>query len=215
MHLQDCEAFILDMDGTLIDSGKYHARAFADAVLEQVGYALTPTEHYEFFATHSIPFAGILNERYGLRLDAERVLEQKWQRMRAIFVVELFEGAREFLERWHGEKPMALATNSAASFVRPVLEEAGLTKYFDAVTTADEVANRKPDPEIIEITIQKLGVDPLKTLVFEDQLIGIDAACAAGTRVVAVDNGQPVKFPVDVPVLTWKELWNEDPIAYF
>ena len=37
-------------------------------------------------------------------------------------------------------------------------------------------------------------------------LIGIEAARKAGVQVVAVDNGQPVGFPVDVPVHTWAEL---------
>ena len=66
--------------------------------------------------------------------------------------------------------------------------------------------NRKPDPEIIEVSIQKLQADPLNTLVFEDQLLGIEAACTAGVQVIAIDNGQPVEFPPNIPVATWKEL---------
>jgi len=206
MKLEEFEAFILDLDGTLIDSGKYHARAFAAAVLEQSGYALTSNEHNEFFASHTIPFAKVLNVRYGLSLEPEKVLLQKRQCMEKIYVTEMFEGAREFLELWHGKKPLALATNSPFHFVEPALEEAGITDYFDCITTADEVAHRKPNPEIFEITIQKLRVDPLKTLVFEDQIMGIEAALTAGTHVVAIDNGQPVEFPADILVFTWKEL---------
>ena len=147
MKLNDYEAFIFDLDGTLIDSGKYHARAFADAVLEQGGYTLTPGEHHEFFATHSMPFSRVLNKRYGLVLDPEEVLVQKRRRMEEIFVAEMFDGAREFLELWHGKKPMALATNSPLGFVLPALEEAGVMKYFDYITTADEVELRKPSPD--------------------------------------------------------------------
>lgn len=206
MKLRDFDAFILDMDGTLVDTGKYHARAFADAVLEQSGYALTPHEHHEFFASHSMPFAHVLNERYDLSLEPERVLEQKRRRMDEIFVAELFEGAREFLELWHGKKPMALATNSPRGFALPTLKKAGIAEYFNCITAADEVENRKPDPEIIEVSIQKLQADPLNTLVFEDQLLGIEAARSAGAQVIAVDNGQPVEFPPDIPVATWQEL---------
>jgi len=206
MKLQEFDAFILDLDGTLIDSGKYHARAFADAVWEQSGYMLTPNEHYEFFATHSTLFADALNARHGLTLDSKKVLARKRRRVVEIFETELFDGAHDFLEQWFGVKPMALATNSPLSFVRPALEEAGILKYFDFVTTADEVENRKPDPEIIEITLQKLKTDPLGTLVFEDQLIGIEAARAAGALVVGVDNGQPVLFPDDIAVYPWKKL---------
>ena len=206
MKLWDYEAFILDLDGTLIDSGKYHAQAFADAVLEHSGYVLTPAEHHEFFGSHSTWFSRTLNERYDLGLDPETVLESKRVRMREIFMVELFEGAHEFLAFWHDKRPMALASNSPLSFVQPSLEEADMIKYFECIVTSDDVTHRKPDPEIIEYTTQKLRVDPLRTLVFEDQMIGIEAARAAGAQVVAVDNGQPVEFPVDVPVHTWVDL---------
>jgi len=206
MKLEEYDAFILDLDGTLIDSGKYHARAFADAVLEQGGYELTPAERDEFFATHSTLFAETLNRRYGLKLDPARVLARKRERMREIFRVELFDGAQEFLERWRGKKPMALSTNSPASFVYPALEKSGLDRYFESVATADDVKKRKPDPELVEFTLQRLEVPPGRVLVFEDQLIGIEAAQAAGTAVLAVDNGQPVVFPRNIRVSTWKEL---------
>ncbi|MDF7825287.1 HAD family phosphatase [Pontiellaceae bacterium B12227] len=206
MKLWDYDAFILDLDGTLIDSGKYHAQAFADAVLLNSGYSLKPDEHHEFFGKHSSWFAEDLNERYGLKLDPAKVLKEKRERVQEIFVAELFAGAREFLELWYGRKPMALATNSPLDFVEPALKEADVFKFFDCITTASDVKNRKPDPEIVEVTVQKLGVDPVKALVFEDQLIGIEAARNAGAKVIAVDNNQPVNYPVDVAVHTWADL---------
>jgi len=206
MKLCDYDAFIFDLDGTIIDSEKYHSRAFADAVLAQSGYRLSPEEHLEFFGKHSAWFAEELNARHGLSLDPDGVLAHKRRRVNEIFEARPFSGAREFLERWMDKKPMALATNSSLGFVRPALEKAGLMDFFQHITTADEILHRKPDPEIIERTVQKLGSDPLKTLVFEDQLIGIEAARSAGAQVVAVDNGQSVDFPVDVEVHTWRDL---------
>ncbi len=206
MNLYDYDAFIFDLDGTIIDSERYHVQAFADAVLAQSGYRLTPDEHLEFFGKHSTWFAIELNERHGLSLVPDEVLAQKRKRVQEIFVARPFSGAREFLDRWKEKKPLALATNSPVDFVQPALEKAGLLKFFNYITTADEVAHRKPNPEMVERTIQKLRVDPLKTLVFEDQLIGIEAARAAGAHVVAVDNGQSVDYPADVAVLNWNEL---------
>ncbi|MDZ8117199.1 HAD family hydrolase [Pontiella agarivorans] len=206
MKLWDYDAFILDLDGTLIDSGKYHAQAFADAVLAQSGYRLKPYEHHEFFGKHSIWFAEDLNERYGLSLDPQEVLKHKRERVQEIFVAELFAGAQAFLEFWCGKKTMALATNSPLEFVEPALRDAQIFNCFDVITTASDVKRRKPDPEIIEITAERLDVEPEHTLVFEDQLIGIKAARAAGAKVIAVDNGQPVNYPVDVAVHTWNDL---------
>lgn len=206
MKLWEYDAFIFDLDGTLIDSERYHALAFADAVLAQSGYRISEDEHREFFSKHSTWFATELNKRHGLSLDPDEVLAHKRRRVQEIFEARPFEGAREFLDFWKGNKPIALASNSPIGFVGPALEEAGLIRYFDAITTSDEVVHRKPHPEMIERTIQKLGVDPLRTLVFEDQLVGVNAAQAAGAHVVAVNNGQSVEFPPDVALHTWNEL---------
>lgn len=203
MDFHQYDAFIFDLDGTLIDSEIYHAQAFADAVLALCGYTLTDEEKGEFFASHSTRFAATLNERHGLHLDPEVVLRHKRSRVKEIFKADLFDGAQHFLEMWHGRKPMGLATNSPLSFVQTALEAAGLLHYFKCITTADEVAHRKPDPEMIIKTLEKLETAPARTLVFEDQLIGIAAAQAAGAAVVAVNNGQPVTFPDDVEVITW------------
>jgi HAD superfamily hydrolase (TIGR01509 family) len=208
-QLEDYEAFIFDLDGTLIDSGKYHAQAFADAVFNQSGYVLTPEEHLEVFAGHSLSFCPLLNERYGLTLDPAAVLAEKRTRVKEIFKADLFFGALEFLDQWREVVPFGLATNSPLAFVRPALEEVGIYNYFDSITTADDVTQRKPHPEVFEITFKKLRIDPLKTVVFEDQLIGIEAARLAGAQVVVIDNGQSVVFPADVPVRTWKELLAE------
>jgi len=206
MKLWDYEGFILDLDGTLIDSGKYHSRAFADAVLEYSGYALKPDELHEFFGKHSTWFTEILNQRYQLSLDPEKVLAFKRKRVQEIFIAEPYAGARDFLSHWKGIKPMALASNSPLSFVEPALRDAGLFDYFDFITTSDEVVQKKPHPEIIQITIEKLKIQPSKTLVFEDQKVGIDAACAAGAKVLVVDNNQPVNYPIDIAVHSWSKL---------
>ncbi len=206
MKLWDYEAFILDLDGTLIDSGKYHSQAFADAVLAQSGYHLKPDEHLEFFGMHSTWFSGILNERYNLDIDPEEVLAFKRKRVHEIFIAEPFSGAREFLEFWKGKMPLALASNSPLEFVKPALSDAELLDYFDFITTSDEVTHKKPHPEIIQVSATKLKVCPEKTLVYEDQMVGIEAARAAGAKVVAVDNNQPINYPVDVAVHTWSQL---------
>lgn len=208
MKLEAFKAFVFDLDGTLIDSERYHAQAFSDAVLAQSGYRLSTSERSEFFGSHSTHFTEILNERHGLKMDPLEILKAKRMRVPEIFSADLFSGARDFLEMWHGRIPMALATNSPRSFVLPALEQSDLLRFFEHVITADEVVCRKPDPEIVERTVQRLRSEPEHTLVFEDQLIGIQAAQAANCQVVAVDNGQSVAFPATVSVCTWPELLN-------
>ncbi len=206
MNLDAFDAFVFDLDGTLIDSEKYHTQAFAEVVFEQSGYALSSGERLEMFTCHSLNFCPILNQRHNLALDPDAILASKRARVREIFKVVLFSGARNFLEKWHGICPFGLAINSSFEFVRHALDESGISPYFKFITTSDDVEQRKPHPEVFDLTFRKLRVSPEKVLIFEDQLIGIQAARSAGAKVMAVDNGQPVKFPADIPVLSWQEL---------
>ena len=44
----------------------------------------------------------------------------------------------------------------------------------------------KPDPEVFLSAASKLGVDPIRCVVFEDAVAGVEAARAGGMRCVAV-----------------------------
>ena len=52
----------------------------------------------------------------------------------------------------------------------------------------DEVTKSKPDPDIFLTMARTLGVDPSDCVVFEDAESGIQAAEAAGMRVICVDS---------------------------
>jgi beta-phosphoglucomutase-like phosphatase (HAD superfamily) len=82
--------------------------------------------------------------------------------------------------------PTALSTMSHPGQVRHVLDILGLLDEFDVVATRDDVARGKPDPEIDLLVARKLGVRPLECLVFEDSPAGVEAALAAGMKVIAV-----------------------------
>jgi sugar-phosphatase len=54
------------------------------------------------------------------------------------------------------------------------------------VVTADDVRRGKPDPEVYVLAARRLRADPARCVVFEDSLVGIHAARAAGMRAVGV-----------------------------
>jgi beta-phosphoglucomutase-like phosphatase (HAD superfamily) len=67
-----------------------------------------------------------------------------------------------------------------------VLNEAGLVKYFDAVSTIDDAPKGKPAPDIFLYAAKKMGAPPRECVVFEDAPFGLRAAKAAGMKTVAV-----------------------------
>ena len=204
-YLDEYKAFIFDLDGTLINSEKYHADGFTYAVETLSGYQLTPAERREVFETDANVFTPILSARHGLNLDPEAVLFHKREHVERHFATEFLPGAEAFIEKWRSCMRMALASNSHRLFVKRALVEARLIDVFDSVVTADDVTCRKPDPEMYKLTLKNLGLTPEDVMVFEDSPSGVTAAQAAGCPVVMIDNGAG-RLVDGVPRYTWKEL---------
>ena len=64
---------------------------------------------------------------------------------------------------------------------------------FRAIVSAEDVVHGKPNPEVFLKAAERLGVAPERCVVFEDAHVGIEAAHAAGMKVVAVTTTHPVE----------------------
>jgi HAD superfamily hydrolase (TIGR01509 family) len=178
--LSQFKAFVFDLDGTLIDSERYHADGFAHAVEHVSGYRITDDERREFFEGHTSFFVPVLNDRHGLEMDDAEVLQHKRAHVRDHFKTDVFPGAVSFLKRWRNRTRMALASNSPKHFVKNALIEGKMIDLFEAVCTADDVARRKPDPEMYTLVLERLKLSVNEVLIFEDSPAGVAAAQAAG-----------------------------------
>lgn len=81
---------------------------------------------------------------------------------------------------------LAVASSSEREWVVGNLERIGLLTSMDAVCTADDVTNVKPDPELYLLALHNLGLQAEDCLAFEDSTNGILAARKAGLQCVAV-----------------------------
>ena len=69
---------------------------------------------------------------------------------------------------------------------KSIAAEADLDRHFDGIYTCEDVHNRKPHPEVYLRAMADHGLQPADCAVFEDALIGVTAARAAGIDVIAV-----------------------------
>ena len=81
---------------------------------------------------------------------------------------------------------MAVASGSDAEIVVQGLEAIGILELFQTIITPVDVARGKPAPDMFLLAANRLGVPPERCLVFEDGLLGIQAAQAAGMASVFV-----------------------------
>ena len=94
-------------------------------------------------------------------------------------------GIAEFIHRHRG-LPIGLATNAEPANVDFILSGAGIRPYFRAIVNGHEVKRPKPFPDIYLRTAELLETSPQDCIVFEDSLTGVQAASAAGMRVVGL-----------------------------
>jgi putative hydrolase of the HAD superfamily len=82
--------------------------------------------------------------------------------------------------------PAAIASSAPADWVVNAVERLGIRSLFDAVVTGDDVAHRKPAPDVYLAAAHRLGVDARRSIALEDSAPGIMAARAAGMKAVAI-----------------------------
>lgn len=91
----------------------------------------------------------------------------------------------------------AVASSSPENWVRGHLARLGLYQRFDAIKTADDVQQIKPNPELYLAALSALGVAADEAIVFEDSPNGVTAARAAGIFCVAVPNQVTAQLQLD------------------
>lgn len=178
-------AVIFDMDGVLLNSEPFIARA-ARRMFAEKGLAVKESDFRPFIGAGEDRFIGGVAEKYGFILDPARDKARTYQLYLEIIRGQLrpLPGVAPFLAacRESGRR-IALASSADQVKVNGNLREIGLDRdSFDAVVTGEDVARKKPDPEIFLLAAKRLGCPPAETLVVEDAVNGVTAARAAGAR---------------------------------
>ena len=102
----------------------------------------------------------------------------------------LYPGAMAAVECLSAEGyRVAICTNKPERLARILLERLGVLGAFQALTGADTLAVRKPDPEHLRETVRRAGGDPARALMVGDTVTDHDTARAAGVPSVLVGFG--------------------------
>jgi beta-phosphoglucomutase len=182
-------AFIFDLDGVLVNSMPLHMVAW-ERYLEKLGIEVEDLER----RMHGRRNEELVNDLIGSDLPADRVFahgaakEQLWRDLLLEDGIDRYRipGLTEFLER-HIDVPKAIASNAEPQNIEFVLHHYGLRRFFDIAVNGLEVARPKPFPDVYLEAGRRLNREPVECIVFEDSPTGLQAAIAAGMRVVGVE----------------------------
>lgn len=185
-------ALIFDVDGVVADTETLNAGASVMMFAELYDTHVKAEDFREFVGTGDERYVEGVAEKYGVEIDTEKAVERRKENFFKLLAdqpLPAMTGVMEMVEagRKDSDCRIAIATSGNKDKQFPVIEGTGLQlDWFDVVITGDDVTRKKPDPQIYEITAQKLGVKPSCCIVFEDAPAGVKAAKDAGMACVAV-----------------------------
>ena len=183
-------AVIFDFDGIVLDSEtpeyESHRRIY-----ERCGVALTIDEWCGVIGTwsegHDEQWFARLCARSAQAPPRDEYFAERRRIFEEIVPADPMRGVPELLAALREASiPTAIASSAPARWVVGAVARLGIGPLFGAVVTGDEVAHRKPAPDVYLEAARRLGADPARSVAIEDSAPGIIAARAAGMKAVAI-----------------------------
>jgi beta-phosphoglucomutase len=185
-------AVIFDVDGVLVRSMERNWEAYR-TVFQPLGIEISEDEVFANEGRRSRDLIEGLAKARGLDLsDAE--LDAMSRRHQGAFAsfgrMPLYPGVKPML-RTLRRRGLRLAMVTSNWRVNVANQFGRLERLFDVIVTAEDVTRTKPDPEPYLQALSKLGIAANQAVVVENAPLGIQAAKAAGLRVIAVASTNP------------------------
>lgn len=196
--MKDIKAIIFDMDGVLIDAKDWHYEALNQA-LELFGYKISRYDHL-------VTFDGLPTKKKLEMLSLEKGLPSGLHdfinTMKQIYTMEhvymkckpMFHHQYALSKLKSEGYKIALASNSVRMTIDMMIERADIKQYLDFSLSNQDVIESKPNPEIYNTAIKRLGLKPDECLVVEDNHNGVKAALASGANLMKVDSVYEVTY---------------------
>lgn len=177
---------LLDFDGTLVDTRHANAAAYIETLAE-VGITITKEEYLSrYFGVRCMEFmrmVGITDETQIRRLRERKVELYPKYFDSVVLNKPLWEWCR--MMRSMGSKVWIVSTGHIDNITN-VMRYLKLDSGIDGIISGDEVASAKPAPDAFLLAMEREGVTPEETIIFEDSEVGLEAAKRSGATYVKI-----------------------------
>ena len=189
---------LFDLDGVLVDATEWHYVALNRA-LALFGFDITRYEHLS-------DYNGLPTRKKLQMLSVEKglpaALHDMLSRLKQVYTRdEILTKCRPVFEKEymlsrlrHEGYRMAVCSNSIRESLQMMVQQSGLSGYFDFLVSNEDVSRPKPDPEIYAAAMARLGVTPAQTLIVEDSPHGLEAARRSGAHICQVGGFTDVDY---------------------
>jgi HAD superfamily hydrolase (TIGR01509 family) len=199
---------ILDVDGTLVDSNDAHTQAWVDA-LRAHGFE---ADFNQIRRLVGMGGDNLLPSAIGVEKDTEvgkKISETRGEIFKSQYLpkVKPFAHVPDLLKRMREAGLTVVAGSSAQpEELDQLLDIAGAKELVQAVTSAGDAENSKPDPDIVQAALEKMGLSPDEALMMGDTPYDIEAALLAS--VPDVPQGSWMGFTLELQQSFHRLLWD-------
>jgi beta-phosphoglucomutase family hydrolase len=192
----NAKGLIFDLDGTIANTMQNHFLSWRTAVSP---YGIDFTSDLFKSLTGKPREATILklNELFQTNMDPVVVGKIKGESFKKmVHETQEIKVVADIVRKYHNILPMSIGTGSTRNGAKKTLEVIDFQHFFDIVITADDILNPKPHPETFLKCAQLMRVEPKDCVVFEDGILGIQAAETAGMMVVDINEYYKIEFKI-------------------
>ena len=197
---REYQAYLFDLDGTLVNSEPLKGKALALACQEygsKADYLIYqdvmgqdwPSVTQHFFNVANIkPELAEFNQHF--RQHYQALLKEQ---------LDLSLGIKPYLKHLSKLDCKVAVVSSAASWmIEQVLTQLELESFFDLIISQEDVSQHKPHPEAYLVALKKLKIEAKDALVFEDSFAGLMAANDAGCDVIGIKHEFNIKHDMSI-----------------
>jgi HAD superfamily hydrolase (TIGR01509 family) len=207
------QAVIFDMEGVLMDSEGYWAKA-RESFAHDLGKTWTMDDQRAAMGRNTTEWALVMQQRLALDMPTELIVQDVIQRVLAQYDQRLpaREGALDAVQRLAGHYPVGLASGSPTEVIDYVIRQTGLDKVFRVIVKGDTIPNGKPAPDIYLEALQQFNVRPEYAVGIEDSSNGVRALHNAGLFIIAAPS-PGFTLPAEVEALAHRLITHMDEVT--
>jgi phosphoglycolate phosphatase len=203
------DALLFDLDGTLIDSRRDLAQS-VQFLQKQYGHSVSSEKQVGAFIGDGVVklVQRALPDLPKRQIAAAVAMFKQYYREHCLDHTRLYPGVLLTLQHFRRKK-MAVVTNKPVRISGHLLEELGISPFFEVLVGGDSLPRKKPHPEPILSALRTMRIhDPQRVVMVGDSSNDIHAGGAAGTYTCGVRSniGGPLNLHDSRPDFTIKDL---------
>lgn len=205
------KTIIFDVDGTLLDIERLYMDAWKEAG-KGFGYEISQEVLLQTRAVNGAVADACFRRAYGedfpiddiyeerVKLSEKWICEKSAEELHKPFALQTLQTLKE------QGYTLAVASTTGTQKTLDHLSHTDLLSFFQTVVCGDMVAHGKPEPDIFLKAAELCGEDPKNCLVVGDSPADVNAATAAGMKVILIPDQVPLN--PQTQALSWKVLEN-------